>query len=156
MSIGIQPHGGSTRLSSAISSLSAAIPCISASLDVRTALREAVNGACALTGTHYGFVVTVNDDFTIRQIVSCGLRDDQHRRFTEWADGPETFERLRRLSGSAPLVELPAFVCSLGISPDLMRSGTFQGAPMRHGERYAGHFFVAGKQDPRGSGAQRA
>ena len=82
-----------------ISSLSAAILRIGTSLDVATVLQEAVDGACALTGTRYGFVVTVNDDFTIREIVSCGLTDDQHRRFTEWADGPKTFERLRGLSG---------------------------------------------------------
>ena len=131
-----------------IAGLSAAILRIGTSLDVATVLQEAVNGACALTGTRYGFVVTVNDDFTIRQIVSCGLTEEQHRRFTEWADGPKTFERLRGLSGSAPLADLPAFVRSLGISPELMRSGTFQGTPMRHGERYAGHFFVSGKQDP--------
>ena len=35
---------------------------ISASLDMRTVLQEAHDGACALTGTRYGFVVTVNDD----------------------------------------------------------------------------------------------
>ena len=88
------------------------------------------------------------DHDAIRQIVSSGFTDDQHRQFTEWTHGPTAFERLRGLSGSAPLADLPAFVRSLGISPELMRSGTFQGTPVRRGDRYAGHFFVADKHDP--------
>ena len=143
---GVAPRNEILALRERVSALGAAILRVSASLDVRTVLQEAVDGARALTGARYGFVVTVNDDGAIREVFSSGFTDAEHRQLTGWADGPKLFERLRDLPGPVRLEDLPAFVRSLGFSPELMRSDTFQGAPMRRGDRYAGHFFVAGKR----------
>ena len=128
-----------------VSELSAAILRISASLDVKTVLQEAVDSASALTDARYGFVVTVDGSGTAVEVVSSGFTDEEHRQLTGWTDGPKLFERLRDLPGPIRLSDLPEFVRALGFSPELMRSNTFQGMPMRHGENYIGHFFLAEK-----------
>ena len=129
-----------------ISALSTAVLRISASLDVTTVLREAVDSACALTGARYGFIVTIAETGTIQEVVSSGFTPEEHRQLTEWPDGPRLFAHFRNLPGPIRLTNLPAFVRSLGFSPDLMRSKTFQGTPMRHRGEHVGHFFLAGKE----------
>ncbi|MCY3623224.1 MAG: response regulator [Gammaproteobacteria bacterium] len=129
-----------------VSSLSSAILRVTASLRVRTVLQEAIDGARALTGARYGFVVTVNDDNVIREVVSSGFTDEELDRLIGWQDGPRLFERLRDLPEPLRLTDFPAFVRSQGFSPELMLSDTFHGTPMRRGDRYEGHFFVAGKR----------
>ena len=128
-----------------ISALSTAILRISASLDVATVLQEAVDSARALTGACYGFIVTIDETGSVREFVSSGLTAEEHRQLTEWPDGPRLFEHFRDLPGPIRLANLPAFVRSLGFAPDLMRSKTFQGAPMRHRGKHIGHFFLAEK-----------
>ena len=116
-----------------VSELSAAILRISASLDVKTVLQEAVDSASALTDARYGFVVTVDGSGTAVEVVSSGFTDQEHRQLTGWTDGPKLFERLRDLPGPIRLSDLPEFVRALGFSPEHMRSNTFQGMPMRQG-----------------------
>ena len=77
---------------------------------------------------------------------SSGFTEEEHRQLTGWTDGPKLFERLRDLPGPIRLSDLPDFVRALGFSPELMRSNTFQGMPMRQGENYIGHFFLAEKR----------
>ena len=137
-----------------VSDLSAAILRVSASLDVKTVLQEAVDSASALTDARYGFVVTVDDTGAVREVVSSGFTPDEHGQLTGWTDGPRLFARLRDLPGPIRLADLPSFVRSLGFSPDLMRSNTFQGMPMRHGGRHIGHFFLAGKRRDAGFTAE--
>ena len=129
-----------------ISALSTAILRISESLDITTVLQEAVDGACALTGARYGFIVTTDETGGIQECVSSGFTPEEHRQLTEWPDGPRLFAHLHDLPGPIRLSDLPAFVGSLGFSPDLMRSKTFQGSPMRHRGEHVGHFFLAGKE----------
>ncbi len=129
-----------------ISALSAAILRINASLDVTTVLQEAVDSARALTAARYGIITTIDETGEARDFVSSGFTEEEHRQFLEWTDGPKLFAHLRDLPGPVRLTDLPALVRSLGFSPDLMRSKTFQGTPMRHRGETVGHFFLAEKE----------
>jgi len=129
-----------------ISALSAAILRISASLDVATVLQEAVDSARALTGARYGIITTVDETGEVRDFVSSGFTEEEQRRLLEWPDGPKLFEHLRDLPGPVRLTDLPALVRSLGFSPELMPSMTFQGTPVRHRGETVGHFFLGEKQ----------
>ena len=129
-----------------ISALSAAILRISESLDITTVLQEAVDSARALTDARYGFIVTTDEAGEVQECVSSGFTPEEHRQLTEWPEGPKLFAHLHDLPGPIRLSNFPAFVGSLGFSPDLMRSNTFQGSPMRHRGENIGHFFLAGKE----------
>ncbi|MDE0239796.1 MAG: ATP-binding protein, partial [bacterium] len=128
------------------SALSAAILRISASLEITTVLQEAVASARALTAARYGIITTVDESGEVRDFVSSGFTEAEHRQFLDWPDGPKLFAHLRDLPGAVRLTDLPALVRSLGLSPDLMRSKTFQGTPMRHRGETVGHFFLAEKE----------
>ena len=129
-----------------ITALSAAILRISASLDVATVLQEAVDSARALTGARYGLIATTDQAGEVQEFVSSGFTPDERRQFIEWSEGPKLFAHLRDLPGPIRLADLPAFVRSLGLSADLMRSKTFQGTPMRHRDAHVGNFFLAEKE----------
>ena len=129
-----------------ISALSAAILRISASLDIATVLREAADGARALTGARYGMIATVDETGEARDFVSSGFTDEEHRRLLDWPDGPKLFAHLRDRPGPVRLADLPALVRSLGFPPDPMPAKTFQGMPIRHRGETVGHFFLAGKE----------
>jgi len=129
-----------------IAALSAAILRINASLDVTTVLQEAADSARALTGARYGFITTIDETGTVQEVVSSGFTPQQHRQLTEWPDGPRLFAHFRDLPGPIRLTDLPDFVRSLGFSPDLMPSKTFQGTPVRHRGETVGHFFLGEKE----------
>ena len=129
-----------------ISALSAAVLRISASLDVTTVLQEAADSACALTAARYGIITTIDEAGEVREFVTSGFTPDEQRQFVDWPDGPKLFAHFRDLPGPIRLTDLPALVRSLGFSPDLMRSKTFQGTPMRYRGVHVGNFFLAEKE----------
>ncbi len=132
-----------------ISRLSAATLLISASLDVSTVLREVVESARALTGARYGGITTIGDSGQVQDFVSSGITPGEHRRMTDWPDGPRLFEHFRDLPGALRLRDLPGYVRSLGYSPDLLPAKTFQVTPMRHRDVQVGTLFVAEKEGGR-------
>ena len=129
-----------------ISALSAAVLRMSASLDVTTVLQEAADSARALTAARYGIITTIDEAGEVREFIASGFTPDEQRQFVEWTDGPKLFAHFRDLPGPIRLTDLPAFVRALGFSPDLMRSKTFQGTPMRHCGVHVGNFFLAEKE----------
>ena len=129
-----------------IAALSAAILRTSASLDLATVLQEAADTARALTAARYGIITTVDEAGEVRDFVSSGFTEAEHREFAEWPDGPKLFAHLRDLPGPVRLTDLPALVRSLGFSPDLMLAKTFQGTPLLHRDVLVGHFFLAEKE----------
>ena len=132
-----------------ISRLTAASLRISASLDVDTVLREIVEGAQALTGADYGVITTVNDSGQVEDFVTSGLTSEDHRRMLDWPERWRFFEHLRDLPGPLRLRDLHGYVRSLGYSPEVLPSTTFQGTPMHHHGVQVGIFFLAGKEDGR-------
>ena len=129
-----------------VSSLSAAILRVSASLDLATVLQEVVDAARTLTAARYGIITTIDGAGGVREFVTSGFTPEEKRRFAEWPDGPRLFAHLRDLPGPVRLAEFPAYVRALGFSADLIRSKTFQGTPMRHRGVHVGSFFLAEKE----------
>ena len=128
-----------------ISKLSATSLRVSASLELDTVLSEIVENACSLIGTRYGVIATVGDSGQVEEVVSSGFTPDEHRKMTEWADGPRLFEHLRDLEGALRSTDLHGYVRSLGLSRHPILSKTVVGTPLRHRGVKIGIFFVAGK-----------
>ena len=61
-------------------------------------------------------------------------------------DGLRLFEHLRDQEAPLRLENLPDYVRSLGLSPDVIPCRTFQGTPMRHRSVHVGNFFLGDKQ----------
>ena len=130
-----------------ISTLSAAVLRINASLDIATILREALDTARTLTGARYGIITTIDETGEVRDCVSSGLTEEEYRQFLEWPDRPKFLAYLRDLPGPMRIADLPALVHSLELSPDhLVCPDTFQGTPLHHRGETVGHFFLAGKE----------
>ena len=135
-----------TALRARISALSAASLRISASLDLETVLNEVVESARALTGARYGAIATIDETGPPREFVTSGLTEEEHRNMVEWPDGPRLFEFFRDLQGPLRIPDVPAYVRSLGFSPDRLPSKTFQGTPMRHRGVHVGNFYLVEKE----------
>ncbi len=133
-------------LNERISRLSAAILRVSASLDLDTVLQEVVDSACALTDARYGIITTIDDAGELKDFVTSGFTDEERLQMAQWPDGPRLFKHWCDLPGVLRLDDLPAYVRELGFSADLMRSKTFQCAPMRYRGMHVGNFFLAEKQ----------
>ena len=129
-----------------ISALSAASLRISASLDLETVLNEVVESARALTGARYGAIATIDEAGAAQDFVTSGFTADEHRKLVEWPDGPRLFEYFRDLPGPLRIPDVPAYVRSLGFSPDRLPSKTFQGTPMRHLGVHVGNFYLVEKE----------
>ena len=133
-----------------ISALSAASLRISASLDLETVLNEVVESARALTGARYGAIATIDEAGAAQDFVTSGFTAKEHRKLVEWPDGPRLFEYFRDLPGPLRLADVPAYVRSLGFSPDRLPSKTFQGTPMRHRGVHVGNFYLVEKEGGEG------
>ena len=141
-----RPAAGDAALRARISALSAASLRISASLDLETVLNEVVGSARALTGARYGAIATIDETGAPQDFVTSGFTADEHRHIVEWPDGPRLFEFFRDLPGPLRIPDVPAHVRSLGFSPDLLPSKTFQGTPMRHLGVHVGNFYLVEKE----------
>ena len=130
-----------------ISTLSAAILRINASLDLDTVLAEVVGSARGLTGARCGVIATVDEAGAPRDFVFSGVTPEEEREFLAWPDGARLFEHLRGLPGPLRLADLSGYVRSLGMTPARIFSRTFQATPMSHRGTGVGHFFLAEKAD---------
>ena len=129
------------------SALSAAILRISASLDVSTVLREVVDNARALTGAHYGVIITLAETGLPLDFVASGLTPEEERQLTSWLpEGLGLFEHLRDIETPLRLDDLPGYVRSLGYSSNRILCKTLQGTPMRHRGAHLGNFFLGEKE----------
>ena len=129
-----------------ISSLSAAILRINASLHVGTVLREIIDSACALTSARYGVIVTTDEAGQPQDFVTCGLTPDERRQRLESSHGRRLVEHFRDLPGPIRLRDLTAYVRSLGYPDDLKLTKALQVTPMHHRGHDVGTFFLGGKQ----------
>ena len=134
------------KLRERMSALGTAILRINATLDVTRVLQEIVDSACALSRARYGVITTIDGDGQVQEFISSGFTAAEHAEFAAWPDGLRLWEHFRDLPTTIRLTDLPAFVRSLGYSPDLMRSKTFQGTPLRHRGAQVGNLFLAEKE----------
>ncbi|MDD9993732.1 MAG: response regulator [Rhodospirillales bacterium] len=129
-----------------ISSLSAAILRISASLDVETVLREVVDSARALTGARCGVIATIDEAGQAQEFIISGLSPEEEQQVGAWPDAMQLFEHLRSLDAPLRLADLGDYVRTLGLAPGLIPCRTFQGTPMRHRGLDVGNFFLGDKE----------
>ncbi|WP_419860406.1 ATP-binding protein [Candidatus Palauibacter sp.] len=132
-----------------VSRLSAAVLRANASLDLDTVLQEVVDSARALTGARYGVIATLDAAGEVEAFVTSGFTAAEEEDMVAWTEGPQLFEHFRRLGAPVRVGDLPDYVRALGFSPDLIRSRTMQGAPLRHRDIDIGNFFLAEKEGGR-------
>ena len=141
-----EPNPEADALRERLSSLSAAVLRISASLDVETVLHEVVDSARALTGARYGLIATIDEAGRPQEFVTSGLSPEEARQVAAWPDATRLFEHLSGLDGPLRLADLGEYVASLGLAPGLIPCRTFQGTPMRHRGLDVGSFFLGEKE----------
>ena len=124
----------------------AAILRIGASLDLDTVLREAVEGARALTGARYGAIYAPAVPDSPLNFVTSGLTPEEHGTLAAWPDGLRLFEHLRSLTTPRRLPDLADYTRSLGCSPLPLPCRALLGTPMRHRDTPVGGFFLAEKE----------
>ena len=129
-----------------ISTLGAAVLRIGSSLDLDTVLREAVDGARALTGARYGMIATVDGAGALEDFIAPGLTDEERRHMAGWPPGQAFFEHLCALPAPLRVADLPAYLRGLGYREELTLSKTLQATPMRHFGAHVGHFFLGEKE----------
>ncbi|MYD93781.1 MAG: GAF domain-containing protein, partial [Chloroflexi bacterium] len=128
------------------SAVIAAILRIGASLDLDTVLREAVDGARALTGARYGAIYAPVVPDSPFDFVTSGLAPEEHGALAAWPDGPRIFERLHGLATPRRLPDLADYARSLGCSPIPVPCRALVGAPMRHRDTPVGGLFLGEKK----------
>ena len=129
-----------------ISTLTAAILRISASLDLDTVLREIAEAARALTGARYAVITTVDATGQLEDAVLSGFSPEEERQVVAWTDSMNIFEVLSDLPAPMRLSDMRSYVAGLGFSTDGVIIDTFQGAPMRHRGVQVGNFFLGEKE----------
>ncbi len=128
------------------SQLNTAILRISASLDVDTVLNEVVASARTLTAARYGTITTADDKGRLQDFVASGFASEELREMTAWSEGPRLFEQLRDLHEPLRLADFPAWVHSLGLSPEPIPGKTLQATPMRYRGQYLGALCLSDKE----------
>ncbi len=129
-----------------ITALGAAILRINATLDLTTVLQEIIGSARSLTGARLGVITTTDEAGRVQDFVSSGFTAEEHEAIIAWPDGPRLWAHFRDLPGPLRLTDLPAFVRSLGFSPELMNGKTFQGTPIHHSGALVGILFLSEKE----------
>ncbi len=133
-------------LRASISRLSAANLRISESPDLETILREALEGACLLTGARCGAIATLDEAGQSEALVTSGVAEERRRRLAAWPDGLRFIEHVRELAAPLRLADVPSYVRSLGFVPDQGLPPTLLGTPIRHRGVDVGYLFLAEKE----------
>ena len=142
-----EPGSGEAGRRARHSGLAAAMLRIGASLELETVLNEVAASARSLTGARYCAIATIDEAGAPVDFVTSGFTEAEHRAMAEWTDGPKLFEHFRDLEEPLRIADVPAYVRSLGFSPELLPWGTFQGTPMRHRGAHVGNFYLVEKED---------
>ena len=127
--------------------LSGAVLRISSSLDLDTVLREAIDGARALTGSRKGIITTIDGHGRLADFLSSGFTPEVLQELVVWPEGPRFFEHLRNLSEPFRQADVPAYLTSLDLPVAPWFTKTMQGAPMHHRGEHLGHFFLGDKEN---------
>ncbi len=141
------PNPEAEALRARLSDLSAAILRIGASPDIPGVLREAVDGARALTGARCGVIATLGEDGRPQDVVASGFAGEEEAVAARLAGAQPLFEDLGGRDEPLRLPDLPDYARPLGLPSDPVPCRAFMGAPMRHRGERAGIVFLAGKDD---------
>ena len=128
------------------SHLGAAILRINESLELDTVLREVVEAVCALTTARYGAIATVDGAGEVRDFVSTGFTQDEHRRMVQWPDGRPLFRHLRDLPSPLRTADMAGYARELGLGTEVLLSQTIMGVALSRRGEHVGNFFVGEKE----------
>ena len=128
-----------------LSRLGTAILRVNDSLDLDVVLREIIENACLLTGTHYGAITTNGPHGQVEHFVTYGLTREEHELLVAWPKGLDVFQYFRDVRGVTAFSNMPQNIRTFLSSIGLERSTSFQGTPLYHKERHVGNFFVHAK-----------
>ncbi len=127
-----------------LSLLSAASLRINESLDVDTALRAVMEGACSLTNAPYAVIVTLDDSGAVDDHLVLGWDPGDVERLWQAPQGQVFFEYLNALPGPLRIGPLEEFTASIGFgefrSP--VKLTAFMAAPILHQGVRSGHLYV--------------
>ncbi len=140
------PEREAEALRERISSLSSAILRVGRTLDVDVVLREAVDGACALTGAAYGVLATTAPSGSPQDFVSSGLTPEQARAVMHWPGRSRIFKHFRDLPAPLRISNLSEYVIEQGWAPMPIPCTSFQGTSMRFGDVVVGAFYLGEKK----------
>ena len=134
-----------------ISTLSAAILRISATLDLDTVLAEAVESTRRLTGARYGIISTVVEaGEPSGHVCLSGFTEQEQRERAAWPHKEPMFAHLCSVPGPLRVDDFASYVRSVGFEPLPSFAHAFMATPMRHRGELVGMFFLAEK--PGGEG----
>ena len=142
MGSGKRPPREDEALPDRIARLTEAVLHVGASLDLDAVLHAVAENVSTLTRARCGAIVTTDEEGRAQDIIGSGLTADEHRQLLAWPDGPRLVEHLSDLPGATKLGDLPAYVRSLGLSPDVPFTKTVLATPMRHGGVHVGTVLV--------------
>ena len=129
-----------------LSELSAAILRMNTSPDAETALQEAVDSACLITGARHGVIATVENAGQSCEFVTSGISDEVRNVMLSWSDWNRLIEHLRDIDEPITHPSLPRYVDSLRLSALPIDVGTFQLTSLRRRGALVGGFFLVAKQ----------
>ena len=116
--------------------------------DLDTLLQEVLDRARSLTGATRGGMTIVDKTGEAADFISFGLTEEEHQQVLELPGGKEFFTYFFTMPRPLRVPDLPSFLASTGL-PDwpshMWPAGSFLSAPVRHGGRYAGNFYLGDK-----------
>ena len=132
-----------------LSRLSEASLRINESLDVETALRAVMDGACSLTHAPYAVIVTLDDSGRVAEHMARGFEPGDLEGLWQAPEGMRFFEYLNALPGPLRVGRLEDFTGSIGLAgfhaPVSLTA--FMAAPILHRGARTGNIYV-GSDEP--------
>ena len=133
-----------------LSRLSEASLRINETIDFDTVLQGVLDSACSLTGARYGVITLLDESGQVRDFVTSGLTQEEHRRFTDLPEGMMFFQYLSNIQEPLRLRDFHSYVQSLGLpefQPPMAVSSPlpFLAAPVRHRGEGVGAIYVGEK-----------
>ena len=110
----------------------------SASPDLATVLREALEGARGVTGARYGAIATLGETGQPGDLLTSGFTEEARRRL---------IDQVRGASQPLRLADLPAYARSLGLVSDPVLPKSFLATPIRHRGTDLAYFLLAERAD---------
>ena len=126
--------------------LTDAILRISEDLDVDVVLQEVVDTARALTGAHYGAIVTLDDDREPQDLLLSGLLPEQQQVLMDYPRGRDLFAYLSSIREPLRITDLKAHLESEGFS-GFWPIRAFLLTQIRVRDRHVGTIFIGEKHD---------
>ena len=119
--------------------------------EFETILQEVLDAARSLTNARYGVITIFNDEGHVLNFLASGMKKQEARQLWAIPEGMRLFEYLTDDAQRLRVPDLIGHMRERGL-PDIPVPGpdgsvvSFLAAPLLHGDRRVGNFFLAGKE----------